>query len=93
MLFRSAQKPTEEVVAAGLDAAKPFIAQLCAAQQQVAHAAAKETQEFPRFLDYQDDAYAAVEQAGAERLTQALTIAGKQEREAALDEVKAAVLC
>ncbi|WP_299034170.1 polyribonucleotide nucleotidyltransferase [uncultured Pseudokineococcus sp.] len=91
LVSEGAQKPTEEVVAAGLDAAKPFIAQLCAAQQQVADAAAKETQEFPRFLDYQDDAYAAVEQAGAERLTQALTIAGKQEREAAIDEVKDAV--
>jgi len=91
LVSEGAQKPTEEVVAAGLDAAKPFIAQLCAAQQQVADAAAKETQEFPRFLDYSDDVFAAVEQAGSERLTQALTIAGKQEREAALDEVKDAV--
>jgi len=88
LVSEGAQKPTEEVVAAGLDAAKPFIAQLCAAQQQVADAAAKATQEFPRFLDHQDDAYAAVEQAGSERLAQALTIAGKQEREAAIDEVK-----
>ncbi|GAA2033532.1 polyribonucleotide nucleotidyltransferase [Pseudokineococcus marinus] len=91
LVSEGAQKPTEEVVAAGLEAAKPFIAQLCAAQQQVADAAAKETQEFPRFLDYSDDVYAAVEQAGSERLAQALTIAGKQERESALDEVKGAV--
>ena len=88
LISEGAQKPTEEVVAAGLDAAKPFIAQLCAAQQQLADAAAKETQAFPRFLDYEDDAFAAVEQAGAQRLAQALTIAGKQERETAIDEVK-----
>ncbi|MEJ5945883.1 polyribonucleotide nucleotidyltransferase [Pseudokineococcus basanitobsidens] len=88
LVSEGAQKPTEEVVAAGLDAAKPVIAQLCAAQQQVADAAAKEVREYPRFLDYSDDAYAAVEQAGSERLAQALTIAGKQERESAVDEVK-----
>src|SRR4029079_13345933 len=31
-----AQAPTEEIVAGGLDAAKPFIKQLCAAQSQLA---------------------------------------------------------
>ncbi|MEJ5915884.1 polyribonucleotide nucleotidyltransferase [Pseudokineococcus sp. 1T1Z-3] len=91
LVGEGAQKPTEEVVAAGLEAAKPVIAQLCAAQQQVADAAGKETKEYPRFLDYSDDTYAAVEKAGSERLAQALTIAGKQEREAAVDEVKDAV--
>ena len=33
--------PTEEVVAQGLEAAKPFIAQLCAAQSDLAARAAK----------------------------------------------------
>ena len=45
--------PTEEIVAQGLEAAKPFIKALCEAQQQVAAQAAKETAEFPVFLDYQ----------------------------------------
>ncbi|HYY11418.1 MAG TPA: polyribonucleotide nucleotidyltransferase [Kineosporiaceae bacterium] len=85
------QAPTEEVVAQGLEAAKPFIATLCRAQQQVAAAAAKPTAEFPLFLDYQDDAYAAVEQAVGTELAQALTIAGKQEREARIDELKESV--
>ncbi|MFL6287109.1 MAG: polyribonucleotide nucleotidyltransferase, partial [Actinomycetes bacterium] len=76
-----AKAPTEEVVAEGLDAAKPFIKQLCEAQSELAAVAAKPTREFPVFLDYQDDVYAAVEQAGSAELAQALAIAGKQERE------------
>ncbi|HET9859516.1 MAG TPA: polyribonucleotide nucleotidyltransferase [Nocardioidaceae bacterium] len=86
------QAPTEEVVAGGLDAAKPFIKQLCDAQSELAKQAAKPVADFPVFLDYQDDAYAAVEAAAKADLAQALTIAGKQERETKLDEVKASVM-
>ncbi len=50
-----AEAPTEEVVASGLDAAKPFIKVLCKAQADLAAKAAKPTGEFPIFLDYQDD--------------------------------------
>jgi polyribonucleotide nucleotidyltransferase len=84
-----AAAPTEEVVAAGLEAAKPFIRVLCAAQSEVAARAAKETREYPLYLDYSDDVFAAVEAAVAEPLAAALAIAGKQEREAELDRVKA----
>ncbi len=83
--------PTEEVVAQGLEASKPFIRALVEAQQQLAAQAAKETQTFPTFPDYQPDAFAAVEQAAAQRLSAALQIAGKQERENRLDEIKAEV--
>ena len=62
-----AQAPTEEVVAGGLDAAKPFIKQLVEAQQELAKQAAKPVQEFPVFLDYEDDVYAAVEAAAVDR--------------------------
>ncbi|HET7531807.1 MAG TPA: polyribonucleotide nucleotidyltransferase [Nocardioidaceae bacterium] len=86
------QAPTEEVVAGGLDAAKPFIKQLVDAQVELAKQAAKPVVDFPIFLDYEDDAYAAVEKAAAEKLAEALTISGKQERESKMDEVKAAVL-
>ncbi|GII89846.1 polyribonucleotide nucleotidyltransferase [Sinosporangium siamense] len=81
--------PTEESVAEGLDAAKPFIKVLCEAQLKVARIAAKETAEYPVFLDYQDDAYDAVVGAVKSELSSALTIAGKQERETELDRVKA----
>ncbi len=87
------QAPTEAVVAGGLDAAKPFIKQLVEAQQELANVAAKPVQDFPVFLDYEDDAYAAVEAAAqAAGLPAAMTIADKLEREAKTDEIKAAVL-
>jgi len=86
------QAPTEEVVAGGLDAAKPFIKQLCEAQSELAKQAAKPVAEFPVFLDYQDDAYEAVQSAARDQLASALTIAGKQERETRMDEIKASVV-
>ncbi|MGV1003710.1 MAG: polyribonucleotide nucleotidyltransferase [Candidatus Nanopelagicales bacterium] len=84
-----ATAPTEQVVAEGLDAAKGFIRTLCEAQQELASVAAKEIREFPVFLDYQPDAYDAVEAAVSGELAQALTIGPKQERESRLDEIKA----
>ncbi|MEY9857241.1 polyribonucleotide nucleotidyltransferase [Catenulispora sp. GAS73] len=84
--------PTEEVVADGLEAAKPFIKALCVAQQELASQAAKETAEFPRFLDYQDDVLEAVTATAKTELANALSIAGKQEREEELDRVKALVV-
>ncbi|WP_149204770.1 polyribonucleotide nucleotidyltransferase [Actinotalea subterranea] len=84
--------PTEEVVAEGLEAAKPFLRALCEAQSELAAKAAKPTQEFPRFLDYQDDAYAAVESEAGAALAEALTIADKQTRENRLDEIKASTV-
>jgi polyribonucleotide nucleotidyltransferase len=83
-----ATAPTEEVVAAGLDASKVFIRELCRAQSELAAAAAKPTGEFPIFLDYQEDVFEALSAAVTEELAQALTIAGKQAREAELDRVK-----
>ena len=87
-----AQAPTEEIVAGGLDAAKPFIKQLCAAQSQLAAEAAKPVIDFPVFLDYEDDVYAAVEASAKDDTAVALQIAGKQEREERLDAIKAVVL-
>ena len=83
--------PTEEVVGQGLDAAKPFIRILCEAQMELAKVAAKPTGEFPVFLDYQDDVYKVVEAAGKDSIAKALTIAGKQERETALDAANDAI--
>ena len=87
-----AQAPTEAIVAQGLEAAKPFIARLCIAQQQLAAAAAKPTGDFPLFPAYADDVYAAVETAASAKLAEALTIAGKQERDDRTDEIKVEIL-
>jgi polyribonucleotide nucleotidyltransferase len=85
---QGATAPTEEVVASGLEAAKPFIAELVRAQAEVAATAAKPTAAFPTFPDYADDTYQAVFDASATELAAALTIAGKQERETRIDEIK-----
>ncbi|WP_182909166.1 polyribonucleotide nucleotidyltransferase [Microbispora sp. H13382] len=88
LVAEGAVAPTEEAVAQGLDAAKPFIKVLCEAQSKLAEVAAKPTAEYPIFLDYQDDALEAVTAAVKSELASALTIAGKQERELEIDRVK-----
>jgi polyribonucleotide nucleotidyltransferase len=81
--------PSEETVAAGLEAAKPFIRLLCEGQQQVARSAAKEVAEFPIFVDYGQDVFAALEAEVGSDLAHALTIAGKNERGTETDRIKA----
>ena len=91
LIKKGALAPTEEIVGQGLEAAKPFIRKLCEAQIELAKVAGKATAEFPIYLDYQDDVYAAVEAAAKEDLAKALTIVGKQERETRLDEINKGV--
>jgi polyribonucleotide nucleotidyltransferase len=85
----TAVAPTEEIVAQGLEAAKPFVKALCEAQQQIIEQAAKPTQDFPTFLDHTEDVYEALASEFSDELGKVLTIAGKQEREAETDRVKA----
>ncbi|WP_243106957.1 polyribonucleotide nucleotidyltransferase [Actinomyces lilanjuaniae] len=85
--------PTEEVVAEGLEAAKPHIKALCEAQGEVAAHASKPTAEFPLYLDYTDEQYDAVEKAAQARgLAAALATEGKQARDEAVDTVREQVL-
>jgi polyribonucleotide nucleotidyltransferase len=88
LIASGATRPTEEVVAQGLEAVKPFIAELCRAQSALAALSAKEVRTFPVFLDYDEDVYSAVEGAISAPLAQALTIADKQERELEIDRLK-----
>jgi polyribonucleotide nucleotidyltransferase len=90
LIGSGAAAPTEEIVGQGLEAAKPFIRTLCEAQMELAKVAAKPTAEFPVFLDYQADAFEAVEKAAKADLAKALTISGKQERETEIDRIAAA---
>jgi polyribonucleotide nucleotidyltransferase len=86
--------PDEETVAEGLEAAKPFIKALCDAQTILANEAKEagispaSTSDFPIFADYTEDVYEAVAATVSDELAKALTIAGKQEREAEQDRVK-----
>ena len=92
LIAGGAGAPTEAVVAEGLEAAKPFIAELCKAQQELADAAGKETAEYPVFPDYQDDVFYSVSAVATDEMSKALTIAGKHERQDRLDEIKDEVL-
>jgi polyribonucleotide nucleotidyltransferase len=88
-----AQAPTEEVVAGGLEAAKPFLRQIAEAQQALADKATSAglsgpSREFPVYLDYGDDVLDAVSAAVRDELASALTIADKQQRELEIDRVK-----
>jgi polyribonucleotide nucleotidyltransferase len=92
LIASGAQAPTEEVVAGGLEAAKPFIRALCEAQIELAKLAAKPVGDFPTYLDYSDDVYAAVSTAAGDNIRAALTIVSKADREDRLDEIKQEVL-
>jgi polyribonucleotide nucleotidyltransferase len=84
--------PTEETVAEGLEAAKPSIKVLCEAQTRLAAEVAGDgaaATEYPVFIDYAEDVYEAVAREVTGELSQALTIAGKHDREAETDRVKA----
>ncbi|MEZ5085776.1 MAG: polyribonucleotide nucleotidyltransferase [Tessaracoccus sp.] len=80
--------PTEEVVGEGLEAAKPFIKALCDAQAELAAQLPRETYDFPVFRDYQDDVFAAVEELASARVAEAMSIAGKQERDEATHAIR-----
>src|SRR5262245_52196085 len=92
LVASGAQAPTETVVAEGLEAAKPFIKALCAAQQELADRAAKPTGEYPVFPEYADDVYYSVASVATDELSKALTIAGKHERDDRTNEIKAELL-
>lgn len=92
LIQAGATVPTEDVVADGLEAAKPFIKVLCEAQIEVAKSASKETVEFPLFVDYTDEQYEAVESWVGDKLAKALLTEGKLARDEAVDAVKAEML-
>jgi len=83
-----ATKPDEAVVAQGLEAAKPFLKQLIKAQMEVAAKAAKEVQEYPVFLSYDQATYDVVAGASYDRLKDIYQIADKIERQNADDALK-----
>ncbi|WP_157155824.1 MULTISPECIES: polyribonucleotide nucleotidyltransferase [unclassified Diaminobutyricimonas] len=86
-----AVKPSEEIVAQGLEAAKPFLAKLVKAQAELAAQSAKEIADYPVFLPYADETYAAVSELASKELTAVYQIADKVERQNADDELKARV--
>lgn len=91
LIQAGATKPSEEVVAAGLEAAKPFLKQLAEAQQKLADQSAKEVENYPVFKDYSDEVLAAVKDIAGADLAKVYQMADKQERNAADVALKTSV--
>ena len=86
-----AKAPDEDVVAAGLEAAKPFIAELVGAQARLAAKAAKPLTEYPTFPPYTDEVYDAVAALAEAELSRIYLIADKVERQNEDDALKDSV--
>jgi polyribonucleotide nucleotidyltransferase len=88
LIQAGATKPNEAVVAEGLEASKPFITALVKAQAELAAQSAKEIQQYPVFLPYSDEAFAAVDALAHDELSAIYQIADKVERQNADDTLK-----
>ncbi|KQR52569.1 polyribonucleotide nucleotidyltransferase [Leifsonia sp. Leaf336] len=88
LIQAGAVKPSEEVVAQGLEAAKPFIRQLVAAQTVLASQSAKAIADYPVFLPYSKETYDNVAGLAYDELVNVYQIADKVERQNADDALK-----
>ena len=91
LIQAGATKPSEEIVAQGLEAAKPFLKQLVDAQQKLADQSAKAIENYPVFSDYTPDVLSAVDGLAAAKLAAVYQIADKKERQSADDELKTSI--
>ncbi len=93
-LYQSgAPKVTEEVIAEGLESAKGWIRDSIELQRKlVSEAGARAPLAYVPQKDYGEDVAARVEEVGASRVDKVTTITAKAEREAATDEVSAAIV-
>jgi polyribonucleotide nucleotidyltransferase len=80
--------PTEEVIAGGLEASKAVIRELCTLQETLAAQVEIPERTWIQCKDYEHDVFERVREAGYDRLRDAFTIAGKAERNTALDEIE-----
>ena len=88
LIKAGATKPNEEVVAQGLEAAKPFLKELVGAQNVLAQQAAKDIAAYPVFLPYSQETYDNVAGLAYDELVNVYQIADKIERQNADDALK-----
>ncbi|MFS0852337.1 polyribonucleotide nucleotidyltransferase [Microbacterium sp. 179-I 3D4 NHS] len=88
LIKAGATKPDEAVVAQGLEASKPFIAQLVKAQAELAATASKEPGVYPVFPPYSSEVYDFVAERAYGELSDVYQIADKTERQNADDAIK-----
>ncbi len=88
-----APKVTEAVIAEGLEAAKAWITESIALQRQlVEQAGAREPLPYTPVVDYGDDVWEQVEKLATPLLAEAITMAQKAERNAAIESATARTL-
>jgi polyribonucleotide nucleotidyltransferase len=87
-----ATPPTEEVLAEGLEAAKPVIRQLGELQQELASQCEIPERSWIESRDYQDDVSARVKELVGDRVAAAMEISSKADRNAKLEEIKTEVV-
>nr|WP_314841344.1 polyribonucleotide nucleotidyltransferase [uncultured Microbacterium sp.] len=88
LIKAGATKPDETIVAQGLEASKPFIAQLVKAQAELAATSSKEPGVYPVFPAYSQDVYDFVAGRSYDDLVGVYQIADKSERQSADDAIK-----
>ncbi|MGN6126304.1 MAG: polyribonucleotide nucleotidyltransferase [Humibacter sp.] len=88
LIQAGATKPSEDIVAQGLEAAKPFIRQLVGAQNVLAEQSAKAIADYPVFLPYSQVTYDNVAGLAYDELVNVYQIADKIERQNADDALK-----
>ncbi|MGH2754167.1 MAG: polyribonucleotide nucleotidyltransferase [Actinomycetota bacterium] len=90
--------PDEELLAAGIETSKAYIAEAISLQNELVEMIGKEKSamgegtEFPIFVDYSDEVMELVKAEAEGTLAEAVTITAKQERRGRLGEIEADVL-
>ena len=92
LIAEGATKPTEDVLADGLDAAKPLIKQLCDLQNELAAQVEIPERTWIEAFDYGEDVLDRVTAVVGDRLQDALAIVAKASRNRALDEISLSVM-
>ncbi|MBR4399990.1 MAG: polyribonucleotide nucleotidyltransferase [Aeriscardovia sp.] len=80
-------KPDEELVAEGVELAKPFIQMLCEAQLELKRKAGKSRKEVVLFPEYEEQLFKQVSKICSRDLDEALLIPGKMARRERLNEI------
>ena len=87
-IAEGAAAPTEEVVEEGLEEAKRAIGEIVDMQREFAEQFGAQAKEFPIEASYEDEVTAAVDGFARGRVTEALKVADKTDRNTQLDRIK-----
>lgn len=80
-------KPDEDLVAEGVELAKPFIGMLCKAQLELKRKAGKEHRQVVLYPEYEEQLFKQVSKICSRSLDGALLISGKMDRRERLNEI------